>query len=132
MLDFPICLSIWRLFCHYGDAYGWLCATSPYPNKHYRGFMLPLTHEVVFSAVSKCKRVLICVVVCIDVQFIVSGRPYPFCRYADKLENEGLDSARLLQSEGFRVKPTHEELVEIAYERCQQQEHGVLCHKGLG
>ena len=94
--------------------------------------MLPLTHEVVSSAVSKCKRVLICVVVCIDVQFIVSGRPYPFCRYADKLENEGLDSARLLQSEGFRVKPTHEELVEIAYERCQQQEHGVLGHEGLG
>ena len=70
-------------------------------------------------------------VVSIDVQFIVSGRPYPFGRHADELENKGFDAACLLQSEGFRVKPAHEELVEVAYDCCQQQEHGVLCHEGL-
>ena len=32
---------------------------SPYPVKHYRGFMLSITREVEFLAVSECKRVLI-------------------------------------------------------------------------
>ena len=50
----------------------------------------------------------------IDVQFVVSGCSYPFCWHADELENEGLDPAALLQSEGFCVKPFHEELVEVA------------------
>ena len=31
----------------------------------------------------------------------------------------------------FCVYPVHEELVEVAYEWCQQQEHSVLCHGGL-
>ena len=44
-------------------------------------------------------------VMSIDVQFVVSGCPYPFGRYADELENECLDPAALLQSEGFRVNP---------------------------
>ena len=70
-------------------------------------------------------------VMSIDVQFVVSGCPYPFGRYADELEDESLDPATLLQSEGFRVKPPHEELVEVTYECRQQQEHGILCHEGL-
>ena len=68
---------------------------------------------------------------CIDVQFIVSGRPYPFGWHADELEDKGLDAAGLLQSEGFRVKPAHEEVVEVAYDCRQQQEDGVLGHEGL-
>ena len=70
-------------------------------------------------------------VMSIDVQFVVSGCPYPFGRYADELEDESLDPATLLQSEGFRVKPPHEELVEVTCECRQQQEHGILCHEGL-
>ena len=70
-------------------------------------------------------------VMSIDVQFVVSGCPYPFGRYADELENECLDPAALLQSEDFRVKPPHEELIEVAYHSRQQQENGVLCHEGL-
>ena len=70
-------------------------------------------------------------VMSIDVLFIVPGCPYPFGRYADELENKCLDSAALLQSEGFRVKPSDEELVEVSYHSRQQQEHRVLCHEGL-
>ena len=70
-------------------------------------------------------------VMSIDVQFVVSGCPYPFGRHADELENECLDPAALLQSEGFRVNPPHEELIEVAYHSRQQQEHGVLCYEGL-
>ena len=81
--------------------------------------MLSVIHEVGFSAVSESKRFLVCAVVGIDVQVIVSGRPYPFGRHTDEPEHEGLDSATLLQSEGFRVKFAHEELVEVAYE-CRQ------------
>ena len=65
----------------------------------------------------------------IDVQFIVPGRPYSLGRHADELEHKGFDAACLLQSECFRVKPAHEELVEVAYDCRQQQEHGVLCHE---
>ena len=36
-----------------------LCPVSPYPVKHYRGFMLPLTREFGFLAVCECKRVLV-------------------------------------------------------------------------
>ena len=32
---------------------------SPYPVKHYRGFMLPLTREFGYLSVSECKRILI-------------------------------------------------------------------------
>ena len=32
---------------------------SPYPVKHCKGFMLPITLKIEFSAVSECKRVLI-------------------------------------------------------------------------
>ena len=70
-------------------------------------------------------------VVRVDVQFIVPCRPYPFGWYADELEHEGLNPAALLQSECFCAKPSHEELVEVAYDCRQQQEHGVLCHEGL-
>ena len=80
----------------------------------------------------QCPLFLVCAVVGIDVQVIVSCRPYPFGRHTDEPEHEGLDSATLLQSEGFRVKFTHEELVEVTYECRQQQEHGVLCHEGFG
>jgi len=68
-------------------------------------------------------------VVRVDVQLIASGCPYPLGGHAGELEHEGFDTARLLQSEGFRVKPVHEELVEVAYDCRQQQEHGVLCHE---
>ena len=47
-----------------------------------------------------------------------------------ELEHAGI-AAGFLQSEGFCVYPVHEELVEVAYECCQQQEHSVLCHEGL-
>ena len=47
-----------------------------------------------------------------------------------ELEHAGV-AAGFLQSEGFCVYPVHEELVEVAYECCQQQEHSVLCHEGL-
>ena len=67
----------------------------------------------------------------IDVQLVVSGCSYPFCWHADELEDEGFDAACLLQSECFCVKPSHEELIEVAYHSRQQQEHGVLCHEGL-
>ena len=70
-------------------------------------------------------------VMSIDVQLIVSGCPYPFGRHTDELENKCLDPAALLQSEGFRVKPSDEELVEVSYHSRQQQEHRVLCHEGL-
>ena len=53
----------------------------------------------------------------IDVQLVVSGCSYPFCWHADELEDEGLDLAALLQSEGFCVNPFHEELVEVADDR---------------
>lgn len=65
----------------------------------------------------------------IDVQLVVSGCSYPFCWHTDELEDEGLDPAALLQSEGFCVKPFHEELVEVADDSCEQEEHGVLCHE---
>lgn len=55
--------------------------------------------------------------------------PYPFGGDADELEDEGLDPAALLQSEGFCVKPFHEELVEVADDSREQEEHGVLCHE---
>ena len=58
-------------------------------------------------------------------------RPYPLCGYTDELERECFDAACFLQSEGFCVQPAHKELVEVAYECRQQQEHGVLCHEGL-
>ena len=61
----------------------------------------------------------------------MSRRSYPLGWYADELEHEGLDTAGLLQSEGFCVKPVHDELVEVAYECRQQQEHGVLGHERL-
>ena len=53
----------------------------------------------------------------IDVQLVVSGCSYQFCWHADELEDEGLDLAALLQSEGFCVNPFHEELVEVADDR---------------
>ena len=56
---------------------------------------------------------------------------YPLGWYADELEHEGFDTTGLLQSEGLCVKPAHEELVEVAYECRQQQEHGVLRHERL-
>ena len=65
----------------------------------------------------------------IDVQLIMSSRPYPLGGHAGELEHEGLNPAALPQSEGFRVQPVHEELVEVAYDRREQQEHGVLCHE---
>ena len=37
------------------------------------------------------------------------------------------DSAALLQSEGFCVKPFHEELVEVADDSREQEEHGGRC-----
>ncbi len=58
-------------------------------------------------------------------------RSYPLGRHADELEHEGFDAAGLLQSEGFRVQPAHEELVEVAYDCREQQEHSVLCHERL-
>ena len=61
---------------------------------------------------------------------MVPCRPYPFGWHADELEHEGFDPI-VLQSEGFCVKPFHEELVEVAYECRQQHEHGVLCHERL-
>ena len=61
----------------------------------------------------------------------MSRRSYPLGWYADELEHEGLDTTGLLQSEGFCVKPAHEELVEVSYECRQQQEYGVLCHERL-
>ena len=61
----------------------------------------------------------------IDVQLVVSGCSYPFCWHADELEDEGLDPAALLQSEGFCVKPFHEELVEVADDSCEQEERGL-------
>ena len=67
----------------------------------------------------------------LDIQFIVPCRPYPLYGHADELEDEGFDAAGFLQSEGFRVQPAHEELVEVSYECCQHQEHSVLCHEGL-
>ena len=70
-------------------------------------------------------------VVRVDIQLIVPCRPYPLGWPADELEYEGFDAAGLLLSEGFCVYPVHEELVEVAYECCQQQEHSVLCHEGL-
>lgn len=47
--------------------------------------MLSVIHEVGFSAVSESKRLLVCAVVGIDVQVIVSGRPYPFGRHTEIL-----------------------------------------------
>ena len=58
-------------------------------------------------------------------------RPYPLGGYADEPEDESFDAAGLLQSEGFRVKPVHEELVEVAYDCREQQEHRVLGHERL-
>jgi len=104
---------------------------SPYPVKHCRGFMLSLTRKVGYLAVGDCKWVLIWCIVRIDVQFIVSRRSYPLGWYADELEHEGFDTTGLLQSEGLCVKPSHEELIEVAYECRQQQEHGVLRHERL-
>ena len=58
-------------------------------------------------------------------------RSYPLGRHADELEHEGFDAAGLLQSEGFCVQPADEELVEVAYDCREQQEHSVLCHERL-
>ena len=44
----------------------------------------------------------------------------------DELEDEGFDAACLLQSEGFCVQPANEELVEVACDCREQQEHRVL------
>lgn len=41
------------------------------------------------------------------------------------------DAACFLQSECLCVESAHEELVEVAYDFRQQQEHSVLCHEGL-
>ena len=53
---------------------------SPYPVKHYRGFMLSLSRKVCFSSVSKCKRVQIWLVVRIDQGTLIlrSDRIYPW------------------------------------------------------
>ena len=80
--------------------------------------MLSVTREFGFLAVSECKRVL-----------IVPCRPYPLGWHADELEDEGLDPAALLQTEGFCVNPFHEELVEVADDSREQEEHGVLCNE---
>ena len=47
------------------------------------------------------------------VLLIEPYRRYPLCGHADELEDEGFDAAGFLQSEGFRVQPAHEELVEV-------------------
>ena len=67
----------------------------------------------------------------VDVQLIEPCRLYPLCGHADELEDEGFDAAGFIQSEGFRVQPAHEELVEVSYECRQQQEHCVLGHERL-
>ena len=67
----------------------------------------------------------------VDVQLIEPCRLYPLCGHADELEDEGFDAAGFIQSEGFRVQPAHEELVEVSYECRQQQEHCVLDHERL-
>ena len=84
---------------------------------------------LICSSIRNCKSVFVCMVAGIDVQFVVSGCSYPFCWHADELEDGGLDPAALLQSEGFCVKPFHEELVEVADDSREQEEHGVLCHE---
>jgi len=61
------------------------CPVSPYPVKHYRGFMLPLTREFGFLAVSECKRFLIWFVVRVYIQLIVPCRSYPLGWHADAL-----------------------------------------------
>ena len=55
--------------------------------------------------------------------------PYPFGGDADELEHECLDPASLPQSEGFCIKSFHEELVKVADDDREQEEHGVLCHE---
>ena len=93
--------------------------------------MLSLPTKSDPSAVGESKRVQIWLVVRVDVQQIVPCRPYPLGRHADELEHEGFDAACLLQSEGFCVKPSHKELVEVAYHSRQEEEDRVLCHEGL-
>ena len=83
------------------------------------------------SSVCNGKSVLVGFVGCVDVQSERPCCPYPFCGHADELEDESLDTAGLLQSEGFRVESAHEEPVEVAYECREQEEHGVLLHERL-
>ena len=93
--------------------------------------MLSLTLTFGFSAVSERERVLIWFVVRVDVQLIEPCRPYPFCGARWWTWRQRLWCGWFSLSEGFCVYPVHEELVEVAYECCQQQEHSVLCHEGL-
>ncbi len=58
-------------------------------------------------------------VVRVDVQLELPCRPYPFGGNADESEHEGLDAARLLQSECFCVKFVHE--LPCARERLHRQ-----------
>ena len=106
-----------------------LCPASPYPVKHYRGFMLPFTREFGFLAVSECKRVLIWFVVRVDIQRASPSLSTWLARWWTWIRRLWCGWSSLVRS--FCVYPVHEELVEVAYEWCQQQEHSVLCHGGL-
>ncbi|MCR5851821.1 MAG: hypothetical protein K6G92_14125, partial [Bacteroidaceae bacterium] len=59
LLNVPFCCVIVHFVRYSGMIIESMRPPSPYPFKHYMGFMLPITLEVEFSAVSECKRFLI-------------------------------------------------------------------------
>lgn len=55
----------------------------------------------------------------------------PIGWYGDKLEDEVLDTACILQAKFPRVKPSRHVLIEIPYQGRHGKEYGVLCHERL-
>ena len=71
-------------------------------------------------------------VLCVDIQYVLPCSHDPLGRYGNESENKSLYATRFLESESLGVEPTHDGLVEIAYQCSKQKKDCVLCHERLG
>ena len=104
----------------------------PLPHQAFRG---RAAHDIPTKTEGLSKIKLedrgVCVLACVYVQHILPCCLYPFSRYCDEFEYEGLNPACMLQSKRLDVLVLHEKFVEVSYHGGKNQEDGVFCHKGL-
>ena len=103
---------------------------SPYPIKRI-GAKCFISPKILLS--SKLKGVPVGDIVGVEVEYMHSRSPYPFCGHGHILEGKSLDSACGFQPErGEPLVGGHEPFVEIADDGRHDKEHGILVHEGFG
>ncbi len=90
-----------------------------------------LTNKI-FNASALLEQVGISIVVCINVQYMITRCLNPFGRDSDELENKGLDSAGGIQSKFKGSQSLHNNFIEVSDESCHMQEYCILCYDDFG